>query len=298
MSGTIPLDLVGLFVAVADAGSFSAAASRLAMPKSSVSRGIARLEAAVGAQLLHRTTRRVALSTAGTAVYERSAPLLRSLREALGTLPEQEELPSGDLRITAPHDLGAVFLAELVPGFVRRYPGVRVDVRLTNRRVDIVAEGFDLAIRAFGAARMPDSSLVTRKLAMVETQLFAAPAYLARRGTPRSPEEARAHDWVQFRREWPVKAFGLEAVGNIVADDFLFVRNALRAGAGLGPLPAFLAQRDLARGELVRVLPRLAGPAGRLALVHSRAQHLPRKVTAFRDYLLDAASTRPLGLAA
>jgi DNA-binding transcriptional LysR family regulator len=295
--GTIPLDRVELLVAIAESGSFSGAAAKLGMPKSSVSRGIARLEADLGAQLLQRTTRRVALTAAGVSLYERSAPLLRSLHEALGSLPEQEEQPSGRLQITAAHDVGTVFLAETVPRFVRRYPAVRVDVRLTNRRVDLVAEGFDLAIRAF-AAHPPDSSMVMRRLTPVEMQLFAAPGYLARRGTPRDPGEARDHDWVLFGATWPTTAFGLKGKASVVGDDFLFIRNALRAGAGIGPLPAFLAHEDLARGDLARVLPRQSGPSGRLALLYPRAQHLPRKLTAFRDFLLDAAAGRPLTLMA
>jgi DNA-binding transcriptional LysR family regulator len=181
----------------------------------------------------------------------------------------------------------------VVPRFVRRYPRVRVDVRLTNRRVDLVAEGFDLALRAF-PARSPDSSLVMRRLSPVEIQLYAAPTYLARRGTPRTPEETAPHDWVLFGNSWPAAAFRLKNAARVVADDFLFVRNALRSGAGIGPLPSFLAQRDLARGELVRVLPRQAAPAGRIALVYPQAQHLPRKLTAFRDFLIEAATGRSI----
>jgi molybdenum-dependent DNA-binding transcriptional regulator ModE len=123
-------------VAVAETGSFSEAARRLELPKSSVSRGVASLEAWVGAPLLHRTTRHVSLSTAGAALYERAAPLLASLKEAVGTLPEREEGPSGELRLTAPHDMGATFLPEVIARFTAPYPSVRVDCRLTNRNVD------------------------------------------------------------------------------------------------------------------------------------------------------------------
>lgn len=309
MDGTVPLDLLNVFRAVADAGSFSLAASRLGMPKSSVSRSIARLEEIARAQLVHRTTRRVALSTAGLALYERTAPLLRSLQDALGSLPEREEEPSGELRITAPNDFGAEYLAQVVPLFMRRYPGVSVDVRLTNRTVDLVAEGFDLALRA-SAVTAADASLVMRRLSTVDIQLYASPAYLARRGTPRTEGEAADHDWVVFRsssasaggaarsgparRPAAVPALAAGGRARLTGDDFQFVRMSLRAGAGIGALPAFLGQPDVAAGHLVRVLPRYAEPGGRFVLLYPRAHQTAKKVVAFRDFLVESLAGRPL----
>src|SRR5262252_4971609 len=142
MVATIDFALVGPFLAVADTASFSAAAKAMGVTKGTVSRAVARLEASVGAELFHRTTRQVALSTAGAALYERTAPHLAAIRQALGTLPEREERPSGELRITAPTELGSTLLAEVVAEFTARYPEVRVDAHLTNRKVDIVGEGF------------------------------------------------------------------------------------------------------------------------------------------------------------
>jgi DNA-binding transcriptional LysR family regulator len=153
------LDLLRFFVTVAETASFSVAARKLGVTKSSVSRGVAALEAALGAQLLHRTTRTVALSTAGSELYQRTAPALAAIRAALGSLPERDEHPSGILRITAPNDLGATLLSEVTVRFLARYPQVKVDVRLTNRKVDLVAEGFDLAVRA-ATGKLADSSLL------------------------------------------------------------------------------------------------------------------------------------------
>jgi DNA-binding transcriptional LysR family regulator len=282
------LDLLTLFVAVAESSSFSAAAKKLGLPKSSVSRGVAALEAELGTQLLHRTTRHVSLSTAGTALYDRIAPLLVQIREAIGSIPEREHQPSGELRITAPNDAGAAILAELVARFVARYPAVTVDARLTNRRVDLVAEGFDLALRAV-TKRLADSSLVARKLGSTEHHLFASPTYLARRGAPRTLEELRDHDWVAFRGMTTAFEPGARRA---VADDFMFVMEAVRAGAGIGLFPAFLAQPHLSTGQLVRVLPRFAQPGGQFVLLYPRARHVPRKVTAFRDFLLETLPLR------
>ena len=283
-----------LFVAVADTGSFSAAAKALGLPKSSISRGIARLESQVGAELLHRTTRQVALSSAGAALYEKAGPLVVQLREALGTVPERDEEPAGELRLTAPSDVGAIVLAEVVPRFLARYPRVRVDTHLTGRRVDIVAEGFDVALRVM-PAKSADSSLVQRKLAALELQLFASPSYLGRRGAPRSIEDVCHHDLVWFRPFRAVKRMGFDhKQARLVTDDFWFVRSALLHGAGIGLLPAFLAREAVQAGELVCVLPRHSEPVGTLALMHPRVRNVPRKVTAFRDFLLEALARRPL----
>ncbi len=167
------------------------------MPKSSVSRGVARLEAALGVQLLFRTTRHVSPSAAGTALYDRIAPLLGSVKAALSEVPEREEQPSGELRVTAPVDLGVLFLAEVVTRYAARYPSVSVDLHLTGRVVDLVAEGFDVALRV--ASSLKDSTLVVRRAAPIIVQLFASPLYLARRGTPRSEADLGEHEWVVFR---------------------------------------------------------------------------------------------------
>jgi DNA-binding transcriptional LysR family regulator len=288
------LNLLPLFLAVAETSSFSEAARRLSLPKSSVSRGVAALEAELGAQLFHRTTRHVGLTAAGQALYERASPPLASLREALGSLPDEEEQPAGELRLTAPTDLGATFLAELVARFTARYPAIRVDARLSQATLDLVAEGIDLALRA-SSRPLADSSLVARRLSAIEFQLFASPTYLARRGAPRGLEDAAGHDWVLQRSSRLREQLRLPAGGaRVVGDDLLFLREVVRAGAGIGLLPSFLVKEQLAQGELVHVLPRHTERTGTLYLVYPKGQHLPRKVTAFRDFLVDFLTARPL----
>jgi DNA-binding transcriptional LysR family regulator len=296
------LDLISTFEAVARTASFSAAARELELPKSSVSRAVAKLEAELGVPLLYRTTRQVALSAAGTALYDRVTPLLASLRSALSEMPEREELPSGILRVTAPVDLGAIFLVEVVTRYTARYPAVSVDLHLTGRLVDLVGEGFDVALRV--APSLRDSSLVVRRAAPILVRVYASPVYLARRGTPRSEEELAGHDWVVFHsgphRLKVVAPFGMPgsgvgSSGRIGCDDVLFVRDALRAGAGLGMLPTFVAEPDVLSGALVPVLPRLEKQAGWLHVVSPAARHSPRKVTAFRDLVLELLRARGLG---
>ncbi len=266
------------------------------MPKSSVSRGVSRLEAALGVQLLFRTTRHVSLSAAGTGLYDRIAPLLGSVEAALGDMPEREEQPSGELRVTAPVDLGVLFLADVMTRYAARYPAVSVDLHLTGRVVDLVAEGFDVALRV--ASSLKDSTLVVRKAAPIVVQLFASPLYLARRGTPRSETDLASHEWVVFRSglqklRLASPAAALAPRGRIVCDDLLFVRDALRAGAGIGLLPTFVAEPDVAAGTLARVLPHFERHSGYLHIVLPAARHVPRKVTAFRDLVLELLKARP-----
>ncbi len=289
------LNHVVVFEAVARTGSFSAAAKELGIPKSSASRAIARLENDLRVQLLFRTTRKVSLSEAGTALFDRVTPLLRSMKAALSGLPERGEAPSGTLKVTAPVDLGVLFLAEVLARYAARYPAVSVDLHLTGRVVDLVGEGFDVALRV--ASRLEDSSLVVRRAAPVLFQLFASPVYLARRGTPRTADELDAHDWVVFRggpqklRVAPVRA-STERAPRIVCDDLLFVRDAVRAGVGIGLLPTFVAEPDVIAGSLVRIVPKFERPAGSLYIVTPSAKHVPGKVAAFRDLVLEMLRTR------
>ena len=291
------LDRLTVFEAVARTGSFTAAARALRAPKSTVSRAVARLEAELGVQLFFRTTRQVSPTAAGAALHERVAPLLRQLSAAVGTLPEREEEPSGELRVTAPVDLGVLFLADVVTRYTARYPSTTVSLPLTGRVVDLVGEGFDVALRV--AAKLADSTLVVRRVAPVVVRFYASPVYLARRGTPRSEAELASHDWVAFRsgpqrlRIAPEPS-GIEPRGRIVADDLLFVRDAVRAGAGLGLLPSFVAEPDVLAGTLVRVLPRHERTSGHLHVVTPAAKQVPRKVAAFRDLVAEVLRSSAL----
>jgi DNA-binding transcriptional LysR family regulator len=288
------LNLLTVFQTVAESASFSSAAARLGVKRSSVSRSIAALEHAVGVQLLSRTTRSLALTTAGAALYAKLKPQLDGLKDALGTLPEQEEQASGLLRVTAAIDVGAMVLAPVAPGFLLRYPGIQLDVRLTNARLDLVAEGVDAALRVT-ATKLSDSTLVARKLAQLESGLYGAPEYFARVGTPRVPDDLDQHDWVAFRDfRPPPPCDKVKLRPRLVADDLFFLSAALRAGAGVGMLPSFVAAPDLAAGRLVRVLPRVTLGVGALYLVHPPAQHVPRKVLAFGDYMREHLSRTPL----
>jgi DNA-binding transcriptional LysR family regulator len=178
---------------------------------------------------------------------------------------------------------------------------VEIELRLTTALVDLVADGFDLAFR-MSMRRLRDSSLRARRLGALATQIFAAPSYLARRGSPRSPADLASHEWVVYggypaiRLESAGVFAAVEPRGRIVCDDMSFVRAAIGAGAGLGILPTFLAEADVTTGALVRVLPRWTMRTGDLWIVSTAAKHAPRKVTAFRDFVVESLQARPLAV--
>jgi DNA-binding transcriptional LysR family regulator len=290
----IDLNLLTLFSSVAETASFSEAARKLRVPRSSVSRNVADLESALGVQLFNRTTRKVALTTAGAALHARVAPQLAALQDSVGSLPERDELASGGLRLSAAPDFGVTVLPEILAGFAVRYPAVNLDVRLASRIVDLVAEGFDVALR-IKTGRLADSSLVARRLSSIDIGLYAAPEYLARRPPIRSPEDTAGHDWVAFRGEPPPPPFPKPArPPRLDADDMMLVHEMARAGVGIAFIPPFLARADVTAGRLVRVLPRFALRTGTLYFVHPAARKVPAKVVAFRDYLVEYIAAHPL----
>jgi DNA-binding transcriptional LysR family regulator len=289
----IDLNLVRAAVAVHESGSFSAAATRLGVPRSTVSRAVSALEDALGVLLFQRTTRQVTTTSAGIALIDRVRPGLTALERGLQELPERDEAPTGTLRITTTADLGVTFLAEVVNRFIARYPQANVDVHVSSAVVDLVAGGFDLALRVANGPQR-DSSLVSRKVGAAAFQLFAAPSYLARKGTPRSTGELAGYERIGFRAApWPGEELrGKRKRGSpvprVVCDDMLLTRALLRQGGGIGALPTFLAVDDLAAGSLVRVLPRWSMEIGWVHLVHPASKHVPRRVTAFQQLAIES----------
>ncbi|WP_437618969.1 LysR family transcriptional regulator [Sorangium sp. So ce1151] len=287
------LDEIAAFARVAELGSFTAAAAQLGVPKSTVSRAVTRLEEGLKVRLLQRSPRAVALTDAGRRFFGDVAPHIAGLRDAAQALDAYQGQPQGLIRLSAPPDGGESFLGEMLVEFAARYPLLTLEVDLSSRQVDLLREGFDVAIRA---TRGPlDSSLVARKLFDSDVQLFAAPSYLARRGTPRALEELADHERVVFlpsarRGQWPVddarSVRDAMATGRIATDNFQLIRATLRAGGGIGPLPRVLAAPDLASGRLVHVLPEWSQRAGTAYLVYPSARHVARNVAVFRDFVL------------
>jgi DNA-binding transcriptional LysR family regulator len=290
------LNRVGIFLKVVEEGGFTKAAQALGLPKSSVSRSVALLEQELRARLLRRTSRSVAPTEAGAAFYERASRGMALPGEAREAVVELDAELRGPIRITTSVDMAVWRLAPLVAEFVDRHPAVLIDVMLTGRAVDLLEEGVDFALRA---GQVRDENLVARKLPAAEFALYSAPAYLQQHGAPRRVADLAKHRCVLFRAgrgraTWSLRtATGaeetVEVQGSLNCEDFSFATQTVISGAGIGLLPAFVAQA--AGGErLTRVLPRHYWSGGPVHLVYPAERYMPRRCVVFRDFLLEGAA--------
>jgi DNA-binding transcriptional LysR family regulator len=293
----LSLDDLAVFVRVVERGGFASAARELGVPTSNISRAIARLESQSGVRLLHRTTRAVKPTSDGRELFASVAAAVVSVRSAARTLEPSSRKPKGRLRVTAPNDICAAFLADVIVAFAERYPQVTLDFTLTNQHSNLVEQGFDVAVRA--TRRLDDSSLVARKLGDIALCLYAAPSYLSKQGTPTSVADLQRHQCIVFRatdlaRKWPLRrgstAADIEVRGRINGDDMSFVRAMVVAGAGIGLLPQLNCVADEAGGRLIRVLPAFQARGATLYVVYPSAKQVPARVTAFRDFVAEAFS--------
>lgn len=278
------------FVEVADTGSLGRAARRLGFSKSMVSRRIARLEGELDAQLLTRTTRGIAVTDAGMSFRIYADRVLADLEAARDAVSRSESELTGSLRIAAPLSFGATHLAPVIAEFAVRHPRLRIDTSYSDRHVDLIGERFDVAIRL---GDLPDSNLIARRVAPIETALVASPTYLGRHGTPESIDELIGHEAIiQANSVWHLNQGRPEALlrsdSRFIADNGLAVRAAAVAGLGIALLPVFLVSEDLEAHRLARVLPDAATPEHGLHVVRPPpARHAPRKVTALTDLLAE-----------
>jgi DNA-binding transcriptional LysR family regulator len=288
---TISLDRLRAFLSVVERGSFTGAARTLGLPKSSVSKTIRQLETELGVQLLQRTSRVVRVTSVGRELHAALRPALAVVEDALLSAGAHRQAPKGYVRVSCPPDLDAA-LAGYVARFRKQHPGVSVDVCLTARQVDLVAEGFDLALRG---GKLQSSAMVARRLLQTELRLFAAPSYLKRRGTPRTAADLHAHDCIGVntshgRVTWPLVSEDASAPltldCTVTTDDMRFAVELARLGGGVVLLPAITAEPLLKRKELVQVLPRLSVPNVALSIVTPRRGLEPLAVKRFREGLL------------
>lgn len=287
----LDLNEVFIFTRVVDAQSFTAAAKRLGLPKSTVSRKVSQLEQRLGVMLLSRTTRKLSLTDAGAAYYERCARVIVEMEDAERAVRDLQASPKGTLRVTAPVDIVLSHLAPLVAAYTRKYPEVSVVLVLTSRVVDLVAEGIDLAVRG---GSLPDSSLVARKIADTNMQLFASPAYLKQHGTPHTAADLQEHECVLFGRElratWRLKQGAklheVNVRGRISIDDLGAVRSAVLAGGGVGLLPVLGCMEDVRKKRLVQLLADHRIEGGGLHVVYPSARHLSAASRSFIDFVV------------
>ncbi len=281
-----------IFTRVVECGSFSAAGRQLGIPKSTVSRKISLLEQRLATRLLQRTTRSVSLTDLGQAYYERCARVVQEAEQADDLLLESQGRPRGLLRVSAPVEFSSERMGQLVEGFLSSYPEVQLQLDLSNRKVNLVEEGFDIAIRA---GNLEDSSLVARKLSSDRVCPMASPEYLRQRGEPRSPEELKNHQCILYsngatRTSIPLvgpegrRQLSLE--GRILVNNMELARDCTTRGLGIGFLPAEMCATSLAEGLLQRILPQWSFPDGGIYAVYPSRTHLNPKVRAFVDLLV------------
>jgi DNA-binding transcriptional LysR family regulator len=255
---------------------------------------VANLEEELGVRLLHRTTRRLSLTDGGRHFFERMQAVIAAAEEATRAAAGFAGEVRGLVRITAPPDLGGAHkLPGIVAKLIGRHPGLVIELKLTNRVVDLVGEGIDLAIRG---GILEDSSLVIRKVAPSELCVFASPAYLDRRGRPRRPADLLRHDCLNYGGREGVMPWrltgprGQEIVhvsGPIICDDMIFLRESAMAGLGLALIPVEITGAAVKAGRLVRVLPRHAYQGGGVYLVWPSTKLVPARVTVVREMLIE-----------
>ena len=290
-------DRIEAFVEVVRQESFAGAARRLGVSSSHVSRLVARLETQLGTQLLYRTTRQLNLTDAGSVYFDHCAQLFDGFREALQSISDYQRQPTGVLKATCATTCGERFIAPLVNDFLLRHPQLQVHLEFTNRRVDIINEGFDVAIRT-GA--LPDSSLIARRLCARREYVVGSPAYFQRHARPHTLEELSAHNCLRGSAdEWTFDTRGqhrhLRVHGNWRGNSGHAVLDAARKGLGLAQLPDYYVQADLDAGRLVPVLDGFACTHTAVWVLYPRHRHLSPKVRQFVDFLVAAMQAETPG---
>lgn len=283
-------DLAGmsLFVTIVEEGSLSAAGRALGLPKATVSRRLALFEAGLGTPLLARSTRALNLTDAGRRLFERARPLVREAEAAEAEIAAAQAEPAGLVRVAVSVAYGQAVVAPRLLAFAERHPGMRLDLRLSDERVNLIADGFDLAVRMGG---IEDSELVARKLAEVAVLVVAAPSYLDVRGRPDAPEDLRRHVAVLTRPDldhWHLGEQVVRVPWRVSTGSMAVTRDAVLAGLGLALVPEFMVERDLAEGRLVRLLPDHEAPAARATALYPRSVVPSRGLRAVMAALMDA----------
>jgi DNA-binding transcriptional LysR family regulator len=287
-------DEMRAFSKVAESGSFTTAAARLGVSASMVSQHIKELEERLGVQLLNRTTRRVNLTETGRAYYERCTRLLAELDEIEHAASDMHAAPRGELRVHATPVFGALHLAPAIADFTRRYAEIAVELILGDRLVDLIEEGFDVAVHV---GRLADSSLIARQLAPCRLVVCGAPLYFERQGRPRTPADLAAHNCLTVAgtgsthyRTWHLATpeggpLDIAPAGNLRSNSGAALKAAALAGQGLAYLPTYLVGDALQSGALATVLDEYLAPPLPLRALYPHSRHLSAKVRAFVDFL-------------
>jgi len=283
-----------VFVAVVEQGSFAAAAEHLGLSRTAASKHVQDLEARLGITLLSRTTRSVSLTQTGAAYFERARHILDEIEAADSEASLQTRTPRGRLRVSVPVSFGFRHLAPRLKGFMDRYPDVHLDLIVSDRQVNLVEEGFDLAIRI---GELADSSLIARRIAASRLILCAAPGYLDANGWPAEPHDLSAHVCLGYPywsgyQNWPFtdsegNAHKVPVANQLWSNNGDLLLSAAVSGCGIIRQPEFIVHEALTRGDLVELLPNLAKPEIGIHSVYPPAPVIPLRLRVFIDYLIE-----------
>ena len=286
------LEGMSLFVKIIEHGSLSATGRALGMPKATVSRRLADLEAHLGQQLLNRSTRSLSLTDAGRDYHERCSPIVAEAEAAELEILSKTRTPSGRVRMAAAAGLGQIVLMPLITDFLRRYSGVSLDLEFADRRVDVIAEGYDVAVRM---GELEDSSLIARPLKTYPRILVASPGYLRKAPVLQDPEDLRRHQCILTnpdRQNWTLQTADGDVIvrvpWQIAVQNIFSVRDAALADLGVAMVPEYVITEELAVGRLVRVLKRAKIPPVTANALYPAARNQPIAVRRLIDHLVDA----------
>jgi DNA-binding transcriptional LysR family regulator len=295
------LNDIVVFTKVVETKSFTGAADALGLPKSTVSRKLAQLEERLGVRLVQRTTRKLALTEIGEAYYERCARIVSDLASAEQLVTDMQSTPRGRLRVTATVDFSTRYVGSIVADFLMLHPDINVELEAHDRLVDLIEDGYDLAIR-FSMGPLPESTLIARKLCDIQLVLVAAPSYLEKRGRPTTIEEIDEHDHVLFApnsrsQNWTITNgtvthdFGRPA--RFSSNNYGAVRDVAIAGGGITLIQDFMVHEYISTGQLVRILPEWTTSPIEVHAVYPARQNLPPRLTLFLDHLAKSLNPPP-----
>jgi len=289
-----------VFIRVVEAGSISGAADRLGMAKSVVSRRLKELEEHLGVELFHRTTRRMNLTDTGRAFYHQSVRILEDVLEAELATSQAHGTLKGSLKIALPSTFGIMHMGPAIGEFLREHPQIEFDLDFNDREVDLMQEGFDLAIRI---ANLPDSSLIARRLSPIKTVMCASPSYLERMGTPQAPGELIEHQCLVYSllrdyEYWYLidgngKEVRIKIHPYLKASTGEFLKDVAIEGLGITLLPSFIAYKEIESGALVPILRDYKPPQFDAYAIYPQTRHLSQRVRAFVDFLVERFEGTP-----
>jgi DNA-binding transcriptional LysR family regulator len=287
-------DRILLFHKVVGTGSFSQAAARIGVTNSVVSKHIAQLEQHLGVQLLHRTTRKLQLTEAGKLLYLHAQDVDQSVENAIKAVTEVSSEPTGCLCLSVPVISGEYFISELLAEFCQRYPKIKIELRLEDHQVDLIADGVDLAIRT---ASLPDSTLIARLLVQSRWVVCASPTYLKTQGTPQLPQDLKKHNCLTYTymetgaNDWLFHEgrdhYSIKVSGSMSSNNQIALKNAALAGHGIIYIPKLLAYDDLKSGRLKEVLGEFSSKQLPIYAVYPYSKYLPEKTRLLIDYIAE-----------